>query len=771
MALRTMSVDIDFGIDLSEINKLDSSVDNVVQSVTGGMGKAEKSIDKLGDNAVSTSRDVTKISKSLDDVGSSGSEITNTAKKIGNIGKEAKDAGNKVNDLVQKLNSGLNKGLAVGGTALAGLATGFLATGETSQEFIEDMGKLETAFTTSGHSAEVGKQTYQELVGVLGETDQAVEAANHLAKLTDNEKDLQAWTEICTGVYATFGDSLPIEGLTEAANETAKVGQVTGPLADALNWAGVSEDEFNKKLEACNSEQERAQLITKTLNGLYDESSDKYKEINKDLIESRQAQSNFSAAMAEIGKIAMPIMTSLKNAVADFVMENKPMLEDLGKKIGEVMEDIGGKIEKVIKFVSSNLDTILPILATVVGTIIALKIAVSAYNLVMGTYKVIMGIAAAVQWAYNTALFGCPVIWIIAAILAIIAVIVLMVVYWDEIVVAVKKAWEWIVEILSQVGEWIYTNVIQPVAQFFVELWDAIVLGVQSAWQWIVNLLITVATWIWTNVIQPIINFYVSFWTTIINGVVNAWNWIVGLLGTVAGWVNQNVIQPLVNFFTGLWDKITSIFGKVASWFSEKFQAAYTGITNIFSKIGSFFSGVWETIKSIFTNIGQSIADGVSGAFKSTVNAVLGFADSIINGFIGSVNSAIDIINDIPLVEIPLIPKINIPRLATGGIVDGSTVANVGEAGAEAIVPLENNLGWLNKMGGMIAQAILSQAQYQPSGQRKNSGEQSILVQEGAIQITISGTGNSGETARKVKDEIESFFAGLRNNSRLVTEV
>ena len=82
MALRTMSVDIDFGIDLSEINKLDSSVDNVVQSVTGGMGKAEKSIDKLGDNAVSTSRDVTKISKSLDDVGSSGSEITNTAKKV-----------------------------------------------------------------------------------------------------------------------------------------------------------------------------------------------------------------------------------------------------------------------------------------------------------------------------------------------------------------------------------------------------------------------------------------------------------------------------------------------------------------------------------------------------------------------------------------------------------------------------------------------------------------------------------------------------------------
>ncbi len=242
MALRTMSVDIDFGIDLSEINKLDSSVDDVVQSVTGGMSKAEKSVDGLGSefkdlggdaaksaskiggsiddigsDATSTAKDVSKIGKSLDDVGSSGSGISDTAKKIGNLGKEAKDAEGKVSDLAGKLSKGLNKGLAVGGTALAGLATGFLATGETSQEFIEDMGKLETAFTTSGHSAETGKKVYQELVGVLGETDQAVEASNHLAKLVDNEKDLQAWTDICTGVYATFGDSLPIEGLTEAA--------------------------------------------------------------------------------------------------------------------------------------------------------------------------------------------------------------------------------------------------------------------------------------------------------------------------------------------------------------------------------------------------------------------------------------------------------------------------------------------------------------------------------------------------------------------------
>ena len=274
MALRTMRVDIDFGVDLSEIKKLDSSVDDVVKSVTGGMGKAEKSVSDLGSEFSELGNSLNDISGQSSKTESAFSKLIKTVKKIGDsagntkiitqlkkvdgkvvktelsfndlikkikeVGTTAvKEIGKKAKENVDKLDKSLNKALKFGGTALAGLATGFLATAETSQDFIEDMGKLDTAFTTSGHSAEVGKKTYQELVGVLGETDQAVEAANHLAKLTDNEKDLQAWTEICTGVYATFGDSLPIEGLTEAANETAKVGQVVGPLADALNWAGV----------------------------------------------------------------------------------------------------------------------------------------------------------------------------------------------------------------------------------------------------------------------------------------------------------------------------------------------------------------------------------------------------------------------------------------------------------------------------------------------------------------------------------------------------
>ena len=128
-------------------------------------------------------------------------------------------------------------------------------------------------------------------------------------------------------MFATFGDSLPLEGLTEAANETAKVGQVVGPLADALNWAGVSEDEFNKKLAACSTEQERQALITETLNDLYGEASDRYKTLNGDVMDAQRAQAKLTDAIAKIGAVAEPIMTLLKDKAADLLNALTAMLE------------------------------------------------------------------------------------------------------------------------------------------------------------------------------------------------------------------------------------------------------------------------------------------------------------------------------------------------------------------------------------------------------------------------------------------------------------
>lgn len=230
--------------------------------------------------------------------------------------RKVDDASESLDDIKESLKGSVTTAATAWTAAIAAIGVALAGAAESSREYRTNMGKLDTAFTTSGHSAEVAKNTYRSLVGVLGESDQSVEAANHLAILTNNEKELKTWTNICTGVFATFGDSLPIEGLTEAANETAKVGQVTGPLADALNWAGISEDEFNEKLAACTDEQERQKLIMNTLNDVYDEAAKTYKTTNKEVIAANKAQDRLNSAIAEVGRIVEPVMTALKNFAA-----------------------------------------------------------------------------------------------------------------------------------------------------------------------------------------------------------------------------------------------------------------------------------------------------------------------------------------------------------------------------------------------------------------------------------------------------------------------
>lgn len=144
-----------------------------------------------------------------------------------------------------------------------------LSLAESTEEYRAAQGRLNTAFTAAGYSTDTATEAYRSLYAVLGDTDTATEAAQLLAQLATSEKEVATWGDIAAGVSGTFGDALPINSLIEAANETAKVGTVTGALADALNWVGISEDEFNEKLAACADETERANLITETLSSTY----------------------------------------------------------------------------------------------------------------------------------------------------------------------------------------------------------------------------------------------------------------------------------------------------------------------------------------------------------------------------------------------------------------------------------------------------------------------------------------------------------------------
>ena len=308
-----------------------------------------------------------------------GDEMQQAGKQADNFGDEiegaAKDADGasskleKVGSVVKGLGVAIGASVAAAGAALAGLTKSFLDLAESTREYREDQAKLDAAFTTAGFTAEQSGAAYTDFYSILGEEDRSVEAVNHLAKLCETEEELAQWTDIAAGVWATFGDSLPIEGLTEAANETAKTGQLTGVLADALNWAGLSEDEFQASLDACNSEQERAALITETLNGLYDEAAENYKELNGDVMDARRAQAELTDAYAQLGAIAEPIMTTLKFMAADVLTEMVPFVALMGEGLQGVLEGTAGSAEKFAEGMKGIVDVLLTQVSTIVPLI------------------------------------------------------------------------------------------------------------------------------------------------------------------------------------------------------------------------------------------------------------------------------------------------------------------------------------------------------------------------------------------------------------------
>ena len=219
------------------------------------------------------------------------------------------------NKSVKAMQDFAKKSAVAASAAVTGLATAFIALDGATEEYRVAQGKLNTAYDAAGLGADNASRAYSSLYGILGDTDTATEASQLLAKIAKNEGDIQDWTDIAAGAFGTFGDSLPIEGLIESSNETAKVGEVTGVLADALNWAGIMEDDFNKKLSACRSESERTQLITDTLYKTYEDAASAFYKNNSALVENRESQVALNNTMATLGETSQRVKSKVLEAL------------------------------------------------------------------------------------------------------------------------------------------------------------------------------------------------------------------------------------------------------------------------------------------------------------------------------------------------------------------------------------------------------------------------------------------------------------------------
>lgn len=334
-------------------------------------------------------------------------------------------------------------------------------------------------------------------------------------------------------------------------------------------------------------------------------------------------------------------------------------------------------------------------------------------------HSVAAGVATAATWAFNAALavLTSPITLVIAAIAALIAIGVLLYQNWDTVVEFAKTAWQGLCDFISgicrAIGEFfsgLWTKlqeIFEPIGQWFGEKF-------QQAWDAIVNIFTPIGSWFgqrWADVTSALAN--IGAWFT--DMFQKAWTGLTNIFSKLGLWFGER------------WADVTSVLANVSSWFGNMFTSAYNAVKNAFSSIGGFFSGVWSTVQSIFVNAGQKVGSAVGGAFRSAVNGVLGTIENVVNGFIGMINGVIGMINKIPGVSLGGIGYVSLPRLARGGIVDSPTIAMIGEAGKEAVVPLENT-GFIQTLGRVVSSAVVN-AMAGVSLQGGFSGDGDIVIQ------------------------------------------
>lgn len=381
------------------------------------------------------------------------------------------------------------KSFAKWGAASAGAVTAaFLAMDSATEEYRIAQGKLNTAYEAAGYSAETAATAYNEFYQILGDTDTATEASQLLSKLIQNEQDVTKWTRVAAGVSGTFGDSLPIEGLIEATNETAKVGKVTGVLADALNWVGISEDKMNERLERTSSEAERNRILLETLTGSYDDAADAFYRNNEQLVQARKNQAALSAMTAKLGNASAIAKNSLMRLFG--------VQEDGSIRAGSALAWLNDRAESVLaKFQEWSQDGTMDALAQKLdqGLARAGEMAGNAFQWVLdhgdtikrwvvglgtalGLVKVAQFASGVMNAIKTVKLFASTVGAIVAAnpvvlaIVAAIAAISLLVANWDKVKAKAGELWDGVKTVFGGIKDSIvgaFNSATEAVGGFF----------------------------------------------------------------------------------------------------------------------------------------------------------------------------------------------------------------------------------------------------------------------------------------------------------------
>lgn len=717
--------------------------------------QCERQLDSYGSELADTAREADASRTALYKVGQT---IEDNADKLSNAGSKISSAG-----------TALSGGIIGAAGALTGLAS-------SQEEAIQQSGQLETAWVSAGGTAEQASSTYASFYRILGDSSSATEASQNLARLATNEQELQQWTDIAAGAYATFGDALPLQNLAEAAQETAHTGTVTGGLADALNWSTASaeqwsaalsghssaqaafnqavaegqtkEDAFNAALAACGSEQERSQLITETLTGLYADAGRQYQETNKDLLASRDAQNEMNQSMRELGEAAMPVKTAVTEIGTSLLNTLAPALETVtgwykslspeqqtlvnnlalgAVAFGGVTTAIGKTMEAA-EGVGSAFKTAGELWGgakKLMGdTGFLSKIGTGFTNIVSkagGLGTMLTGTLSSGWTGFTGLIAAHPIGLGVAAVSAAVAGLTWFFTQtetgkqmWSDFTGWISEKWQAVQDFFAGVPEFwggIWEQVSTGVSDFCTgvgEKWEQLKQGASDTWE---NLK-QGASDAWSN----IKNTALEFGGGLVEGVSNWWNNLTGntdsAFGQIASTVqnDMNTAQTVGSSAAGAlqaamngdWETAKSqaanAFNAIKDNIGSKLDAAESTAVSIADRIGDKlgFPGLGSKVQGVF----DSIRGFIENPIESAWNAISSIPQKIMNAFGGIKIS-------IPKPKLPhfnvswnefgpiSLPSVSISWYARGGYFDEPSIVGVGEAGGEFIAPEKQLQGFI----------------------------------------------------------------------------
>ena len=557
--------------------------------------------------------------------------------EVADAAQEAEDALKDAGKEASGFGDYLKAGAIVEGTK--SIISGMQDLAEESREYLKIMGSLEVSSEKAGYTAEQTSESYKTLYGVLGDDQTAATTVANLQALGLSQSQLTTLINSTVGAWATYGDSIPIDGLAESINETIRAGQVTGTFADVLNWgskegetfgvalkanteankkwndavksATTAEDFFNLALQDAGSEAERANIVMQALasQGLT-EAGEAWQENNAALVESNRANADMQESMAKLSEQVMPIVTKITDAVTafiNFILDNKEAVVGALVAIGT-----GFAVFKISGLVSGLVSKLQGLFTTV---------------------KNGQGVMAGLNAVMNAN----PIMLIVSAIAALVAGFIYL---------------------------W---NTSEDFRNFWIGLWE----GIKN---------------VFFTVVGGIVNF---FTVTIPDATASALQ------------ASQQFDDWLTGIFTTDWSESFGALGEILNGFFANIGNLWNSIKQIFQGIIDFVTGIftgdwskaWEGIKSIFSGVWN----GLVSIAKAPINAII----ALINGMIDAINWVIEKINLlsfdvpdwVPLIggqhwgfSLPTIGKI--PYLAKGGVLNyGSAV--VGEAGPELLTVKE----------------------------------------------------------------------------------